>query len=461
MRRAPFAALLLLVAGVRVGAAQPREDRIAHVEEWLKAVMRHEPGTTDQAAKLVASWSAQDIRTLWVDASVVAQLMRDPRKSSFSFRGEGQATSQPVRYLPGQLSRLKALACVAAGILADPVCVEIRASAGLDADLLGLAGVLRWQHDDNVVLRRGALLHADIAMLMPVRTEPIGPTGFGGPQRIRVQATDGLARDMVQTAPHWEQARMLLDHVRPEGAAHPAPGLDDMVRRWYRATAAWMQAREQHDTVHLDRARTIFPNDPDILFLSACQHETYAGPPIQAAAQSVPVATGLRWELASERSELRQAEGYFRRALAARPTMAEAQLRYGRVLFLLERYADAIRALRQALASLGERELRYYAELFLGAAETAVNNFDAARAAYARAADLYPAAQSPRIALSQLARRSGDRAGALREMQVVFDLPATEPEAEDPWWRYFVVQARNADELLEDLRRPFRSESSR
>jgi tetratricopeptide (TPR) repeat protein len=459
MRRAAFAALLL-VAGVRVGAAQPREDRIAHVEQWLKAVMRHDPGTTDQSASVVASWSTQDVRTLWVDTSVVAQLMRDPRKSSFSVRTEGQATSQPVRYLPGQLSRLKALACVAAGLLPDPVCVEMHASTGLDAELLGLAAALRQQHDDNVVLRRGALLHGDIAMLMPLRPEPIGPIGLG-PQRAFVATADGLARNMVQMAPHWELARMLLDHVRPEGGAHPAPGLDDMVRRWYRATAAWMQAREQHDTVHLNHARTIFPNDPDILYLSACQHETYAGPPIQSAVQSLPTATGVRFDVISERSELRQAEGYYRRALAARPSMAEAQLRYGRVLFLLERYADAIGALRQALASLVDRELRYDGELFLGAAETAVNNIEGARAAYSRAADLYPTAQSPRIALSQLARRSGDRGGALRELQVVFDRPANEPDADDPWWRYFVVQARNADELLEDLRRPFRTDPSR
>jgi tetratricopeptide (TPR) repeat protein len=397
---------------------------------------------------------------LWVDTNVLAALMRDPRRSSFSLKSEGQATSQAIRYLPGQLSRLKSLACVAAGTLADPVCVEIRASAGLDAELLGLAGALRQQHDDNVVLRRGALLHADIEMLMAVSVEPVAPTSLG-PRRVRVGTADGLARDMVQMAPHWELARMLLDHVRPEGAAHPAPGLDDMVRRWYRATAAWMQAREQHDTQHLDHARTIFPNDPDILFLTACQHEAYAGPPIQAASQSVPVATGVRFEFTSARSELRQAEGYFRRALAARPSMAEAQLRYGRVLFLLERYADAIGALRQALAASLERELRYYGELFLGAAETAAGNAEGARAAYTRAVELYPKAQSPRVALSQLARRSGDRGVALREMQVVFDRPANEQEADDPWWHYFVAQARNADELLDELRRPFRTESSR
>ena len=105
-----------------------------------------------------------------------------------------------------------------------------------------------------------------------------------------------------------------------------------------------------------------------------------------------------------------------------------------------------------------EDELRYYGELFLGAAETARRNFEAAREAYGRAARLYPEAQSPRIALSELARRLGDRGAAWREMQTIFERPASDAEPDDPWWRYFMVQARNADDLLEALRRPFLNE---
>ena len=459
-------ALSAVSSAPSIGALQPSEAdaRLVRVEQWLKAVRHHEPGTTDQAAALVASWYTRDIRMLWIDANVITQAMRDPRKSRFSFRAEGQSTTQSIQYSSQQLRRLKVLACAAAGILAHPVCVEVGASTALDADLLGLAGLAsasRQQGDDNFVLRRGALLHTDIAMLMPTSAEPIGPTGLGGPQRIRVQTTDGLALDMGQTAPHWDLARMLLDYVKPPGAASPAPGLDDMVRLWYRATSAWMQAREQHDTAHLDRARAIFPNDADILFLSACQHEAYAGPLIQSALQSTVMPTSLRWDVASARSELHQAESFFRRALAARPGMTEAHLRYGRVLSLLERHADAVTELRQAMASTDDSQLRYYGELFLGAVETARRDVGAARDAYARAAQLYPTAQSPRIALSELARRRGDRGGALREMQVVFDRPATDSEPDDPWWRYFVVQAQNAADLLDELRRPFKTEALR
>jgi hypothetical protein len=80
----------------------------------------------------------------------------------------------------------------------------------------------------------------------------------------------------MQVAVPWDLARVLLDDVKPRGSDHPAPGRDDMVRDWYRATAAWMQNREDYQTLHLDRAREIFPTDPVILFLSGTQAETYA-----------------------------------------------------------------------------------------------------------------------------------------------------------------------------------------
>ena len=381
MRRAVFAVFVVL-AGPAWAFGQPTDDRVTRVEQWLKAVMGHEPGTTDEAAQRVASWSASDIRRLWIDANAIAQLMRDPRRSEFQDRAKRQPATPTVRYPTLQLERMKTLACAASGNLSNPACVEIRAASSLDPDLVRLstlASASRRGGDDNFVLRRGALLHADIAMLMPDSAEPMTGGALDGPRRVRMHTSDGLAIDVGELPPHWEIARMLLDFVRPAGAANPAPGLDSMVRFWYRSTAAWMQAREQHDTDHLDRARAIFPNDADILFLSACQHEIYAGAPVQSALRAMPVPTGMRSDVVSARAELHQAETLFRRALAANPSMGEARLRYGRVLLLLDRAADAANELRRALAMVSEDELRYYGELFLGAAETARRNV-AARA---------------------------------------------------------------------------------
>jgi tetratricopeptide (TPR) repeat protein len=463
-RLALIALGLVAAAGVLRASSGVQEqsqpgDRLDRAALWLKAILRHEPGETDDAARLVASWPTRAVRTLWIDASAIVQLARDPRRSGITVRMEGRGPSA-IRYTPNELHRLRVLGCAAGGIVLNQVCLDLRAPTELDPELLQLSEAVdaaKTAGDDNFVLRRGALLHTDIAMFLPHATEGlVSAAAAGGPQRIRIQTTDGMQMDLGQVPPHWELARELLDRVRPAGAAMATPALDPMVRLWYRATAAWMQAREQHDTVHLDRAREIFPNDADILFLSACQHEVYAGAPIQTVVREAYVPTGVKADVASERSELHQAETLFRKALAANASIAEAHLRLGRVLSLLDRNADAIVELRAALAATRDDVLGYFASLFLGAALEATRDFDAARDAYIDASRRFPAAQSPHIALSALARRRGDRGGALRDMQQLFARPDRNPETDDPWWEYYVVQARNADALLDDLRRPFR-----
>jgi Flp pilus assembly protein TadD len=64
----------------------------------------------------------------------------------------------------------------------------------------------------------------------------------------------------------------------------------------------------------------------------------------------------------------------------------------------------------------------------------------AAKASYERASTMYPNAQSPRLALSQLARQSGDRDSALRALQPIADLPQYERLRRDPWWTYYDVR---------------------
>ena len=137
--------------------------------------------------------------------------------------------------------------------------------------------------------------------------------------------------------------------------------------------------------------------------------------------------------------------------------MGEAHLRLGRVLGLVGRHADAATELRLALALVQEADLRYYGELFAGAEEEALGHGDSAQAAYQRASEIAPLAQSPYLALSELAHRRGNRAGAWAAMQKVFALPAAaDRERDDPWWRYHTVQAKNAQELLDALQASFK-----
>ena len=332
--------------------------------------MRHQPGEADEAVRLVASWSDADVRTLRIDINVVEQIMRGPGSAGpvFEFTIPGQSKPTLTRYVGDQYRRMADLACAAGGYVVGStavprnlagMCFEIKATDALDADLRRLAVAsddarIRGDHD-NYILRRGALLHADIAMLVLRPGEPHTADGTGAPDAgVTLAISDGEGTpDVRPIAIHWAVARMLLDDVVPPGAVTVAPGHDDMVRQWYRATATWMQQAQQYQTEHLNHARALFAQDADILFLSGWAHETYAGPAIQSAVQSASLPAGVVLDVASDRNELRAAEGFFRGALAARPAFGEAHLRLGRVLLLRGRAGDAVVELQQATAPAG------------------------------------------------------------------------------------------------------------
>jgi hypothetical protein len=407
------AALLTVLAStldVRAAAAQsaadPRDARILRVEQWLKAALHHTPGEPDEAAALVGSWSDDDLRALWTDASTLVALMRNTRLTRIVVKVERQTEGQRVRYTQLQLERLRMLACAASGkaswtevfptILTDPACVS--APIVLDHDLRRLsarAAASKRRGDSNFLVRRAAILHADIAVAPPAAhqyTETASPQkghDSSGPRQIRLHIDDGRGTGVRDVPIHWMIGRMLLDEERPPGSRDPAPGLDEMVRQWYRASLAWMELHEDYDTTHLAHAMAIFHADPDITFLAACQQEAFAAPKIQAAANSGAFPKGFGLDVV--------------------------------------------------------------------AAEEEIAEYDASHAAFARAAGLYPSAQSPWLALSELAWRRRDRAGALQALEHVFALPAAVAARHDPWWTYQIAQARNANALLDDLRRPFRA----
>ena len=153
-------------------------DRVDRLERWLKAVDQHEPGEIDDAASEIGRFSETALRDLWVDAQALVALMRDRKTSVF------QATSGPpplrtrIIYKPADLRRMRVLACAAAGLLDDRDCVAIDAKGALDGQAARLAEHAATSREagdeDNYILRRAALLHADVAMLAPsAAAEPV------------------------------------------------------------------------------------------------------------------------------------------------------------------------------------------------------------------------------------------------------------------------------------------------
>ena len=169
-----------------------------------------------------------------------------------------------------------------------------------------------------------------------------------------------------------------------------------MVREWYRATAAWMQLKEDHDKLHLDRARaavSVGPRHPVSQRLPARDLRRPADPDrgaIGDAADRGDARRRIRAHRAARGggavpARARDQAGFRRGAAALRPRARSARQACGggRRTAPGDRRASPIGRCCTTPS------------MFLGAEEEALGNRDAARVAYEQSAELYPMAQSP------------------------------------------------------------------
>jgi tetratricopeptide (TPR) repeat protein len=380
-------------------------SRIDRLEAWLSAVEQHRSGTVDGWAIGVRDWDAAALELIRVDLVAVAGMIREPTR---------------VIYDGPELPRLKA---IAQGV----------ASRG----------------GENRILKRGAMLHADIAMLAPFRNIPSREPA-GGPIRISVRADGGPLADVAR---HFEFGRRLLDSLQVQAAsgAGAGPGADETARLWYVAIGSYLQSAGEMDFGHVERSLRLFPRDAEVLFFAACLQEMASSPQGQSALRAIGPSKGMTSSARDEGATLREAERLFRLALDRDPLHVETRLRLGRVLGRRGRHEEAARELRQARAATESMLLQYYANMFMGAELETLGRTKEARDAYELAADTYRKAQAPRLALSAMAARAGDRTEARRVIELVFRPASIEPE-DDPWLGYYTAQARATNVLLGRLR---------
>lgn len=394
-------------------ANAPAPVWLQRLQRWLEAIDRHHPGNDDEEARVIAAWTRTDLRTLHDDLLALRDLVVRAR--------EGLTASMQLQLFPygGQ----------------QFVPSEIQRLLGMTDDEVR-------RGDINRVLWAGTLLHSDIAMFVPSDDRPV----IGGPVMVRLRDGQPDGYEYPVSA-QWEFTRSLLDAIRP------GPASDDTVLTWYKATASYLLLTSSLSdlTAQLKRGRQLFPADADLLFFSGCVHEAYSARPLQDAARSVVLPPGHALNLGSRRSHLQAAENDFTRALERNPRLIEARMRLGRVLGLLGRHQEAAEQLRQAATTIGDSQVVYYACMFLGEEEQALGHGDAARGWYERAATIYPRAQSPLFALSEMASRSGDTAAAVRAIDRIRQLPADETERSDPWVAYYVAGGRDAQTLVRNL----------
>ncbi|HEX5108829.1 MAG TPA: hypothetical protein VFV95_10300 [Vicinamibacterales bacterium] len=411
-----------------------KTSRLDWLAAWIAAVKQHEPGTFDDAAKEISRWGDEELNRIWIDVSSVVTLVYEPRtpvlyvpeirprsgSSSSMPRPRPYTTPKPVPYTAAERLRLR----------------NIAMSLG--------------EGHDSRLLKHGALLHADIAMFAP---EEKRATTQDGPIRYQLRTDDGRPVAFYASVSHWEMGRRLLDRVRVRekpGGPLRGPEHDDGVRLWHLAAMSFMIWTGALDLVQFDTAFQMFPDDPEVLFICAAFQEANAGANRQAAFRSATVPNNIKFDVRSRAEQLIRAEQLYRRAFEAAPfAFDEARIRYARVVGQRGRHTTAAAELQKLRP--GEPLLEYYVALFLGGELEALGRDDEAGRAFQRALDVFPTAQSPRLALNRLASTGAERANSRAALLAVLEQPLETDVRDDPFWIYESAPGRKTDLLFKRL----------
>ena len=266
----------------------------------------------------------------------------------------------------------------------------------------------------NQLLQRAATFHLDLAVVAAPSVRRSTRRDYRSSFTFSVD--DGQALGEFGIAGHIELAREALDLVTQPCSIQPAPAADPWVRDWYGASLAYQLSRGRFEVAHVLRAVELFRDDSDLLALGGAIHEALAAPQFQAALGSDRDLRD-RLQVLTASGELGRSEDLLRRALQKNDALVEARIRLGNVLGLRGKHAEAARELERAVCRCRRGSaaglLRPHAAR--SRAGRIGRSPSGPHGAYEQAQRLFPTAQAPRLALSQLLRGSGDAAHAPRD----------------------------------------------
>jgi tetratricopeptide (TPR) repeat protein len=332
---------------------------------------------------------------------------------------------------------------------------EGRSSYRVFEELDNLASTVTGETDPQQASRARQLMLANAwAIAFPAAAALHLETGFSLMQAGEPDA----ARD------HLHVARLIVDHSRFAQVMKIRPELSEEHARFRRDIylgVLWaLQTDSDMDRLvqHLDRVIEEFPGD-GLVALAVGSFEEYQSSSAVIRASRPPTAlmAAGAWRQNTHVLRLKNAEKHYREALKIDSSLVEARLRLGRVLQQRGLMQDARDELEGVFSQPeAEPAVRYLASMFLIDVLEAQGN---TAASLARARDLvtrYPECQSAHLAFSRALEARGQRVQALAALGPLWK---EEPmrRCADPWWSYYMGQARRVPTLFESLRARVRS----
>ncbi len=259
--------------------------------------------------------------------------------------------------------------------------------------------------------------------------------------------------------PHYQSAlRLIKALVTPQHSlsvtpAHGQWATDPELRRfcrdWYALAAAlWLSARQCFQAARTaQEGLTLLGAHAELLLAAGSVAETQMGPFGDGTQLEPSCAEAWGQSEFSRRGLLlvhtrtrESAQDFLARAVQLDPSLAEAHLRLGRVLFWSGRLADAQRELERALTSMKEAEypfVGYLAALFLGQLHEETHRVDEARRAYEQAIGFNRRSSAAHLALGHLLITSGAEDEGWAHVRAAFEDPRRDGSSEnDPWVNY-------------------------
>ena len=173
----------------------------------------------------------------------------------------------------------------------------------------------------------------------------------------------------------------------------------------------------------------------------------------------IHVAAGALWEWSGslsfgELDHLKRAERLYARALEQEPGLAEALLRYGKVLEKRGRFDEAVPPLEELVALEADHDIIYRARIYR--ARMALGNLAERRGLpepairhYRAAIELEPDWQIGYLALSHALHTSSEREASRTALEEALFLSDS---AASGWWEYELGLSERADPLLSSMR---------